>query len=161
MDRAKSSQEPAAPPSTPEDAEDAERWVARINTIYQQRYWAFDVLLPLGTGVVLGAAAGFALLPKKQFRLSTLFAAIFFIAVLMGLPLGPVRLRLQNPRLWYQSQTGDIAFSQSAPNKHDPQSQATSKFLILKHKTIPLILLPGLLIPMTAYFTTRRRAAPK
>jgi hypothetical protein len=113
------------------------------------------MLLPLGAGILLGALASFAFLPKKQFRLSTIFIAILYFALLLGIPLGPVRHRLQNPRFWYQSDTGDIAFSQSAPNKHDPKFQSTAKFLILKRKSIPVILLPLLLIPLATFFTAR------
>jgi hypothetical protein len=155
------SSKPPVPPSTPEDYERAEEWFVLIKSEERQHFWAGEVLLPLGLGMLLGALAGFALLPTKRFRLSTLLIAVLYVALLLGLPCGLVRPRLQNPRLWYQSETGDFAFSQSAPNKHNREFQSRSKFLILKRKSIPVALFPVILIPVAVFLIRRRHPVPQ
>lgn len=68
------------------------------------------------------------------------------------------RPHLQNPRLWYQAETGDIAFSQTAPNRYAPESRAHSKFLILKHKSIFVALVPLIFITVAVILMTRAQS---
>src|SRR5262245_14024661 len=83
------------------DDDNNARWHASVQVDVRLLYWA-NMLMPLGAGALLGAAAGLIWISKGRFRLRSLLIAMTFLCLMIGIPFGLVRPRLQNPRFVYR-----------------------------------------------------------
>jgi len=77
-----------------------------------ERLCAYQVLAPLGVGILAGALLLLAVATRWQFKLRTLVIATLYLAVLIGVPFGTLRPRLHQPRLWVQYDPPGIYYQQ-------------------------------------------------
>ena len=92
--------------------ESGERWQKLIASIEQEHWLALRLLAPIGAGTLGGSLLVLAVATRSRFTLRTLLFAALYLAVIVGIPLGLVRPRLQNPRIWLRLENPDVAFGQ-------------------------------------------------
>src|SRR5688572_6303946 len=105
--------EATAPSSFPGDPR-IEKWFSRLERDGARLGWTMW-MVPLGAGTLAGSLASLAWLSGFRFGLRSLMMGMLYVGVLLGIPLGLVRPRLQNPVVSYRAVEVDLAFSQMGP----------------------------------------------
>jgi len=103
---------PTANP-TDQDVAEAERWFSLIASIQREESIVCILLAPIGAGALLSWLLALALTRKLRFTVRTILVATLYCALLIGVPFGVVRPRLQNPRIWMKD--NNLAFGQIRP----------------------------------------------
>ena len=102
----------SSPVPDEESEEQANHWLARIESIGRERWWALVVLAPVGAGALAGSLSMLAISRRWRFSVRTLSFVTIYWALLIGIPCGLVRPRLQSPRIWLRAENPDLAFGQ-------------------------------------------------
>jgi hypothetical protein len=119
----------------------SERWLLFVQANNELLDWAFDVLVPLGTGAVLSSIGGLAWVSQGRFSVRTLLIGTTYLSLLIGFPLGLVRPRLQNPQIVYRPTIGDIFFEQHLGESRSGVSVMTSRKVFVAATPL-LVLIP-------------------
>ena len=120
--------------------DNSDRWLSLVETNNELLGWALNALVPLGTGVVLSAIGSLACVSRGRFSLRSLLIGTTYLSLLIGIPFGLVRPRLQNPQIVYRPAIGDIFFEQHLDSSRSGVSLLTSRKAFVA--AAPLLVLP-------------------
>jgi hypothetical protein len=71
-------------------------------SFFREGWWGYRVIAPVGAAVLAGSLAMLAATTGWRFGLRTLLAAMLYVALLIGIPLGVIRPPLHDPHVSLQ-----------------------------------------------------------
>jgi hypothetical protein len=86
---------------------------AFLASIDHEAWLSFRLLIPIGAGALVGSLITLTVIRQFRFSIRTLLLVTTYLGLLVGIPLGVVRPRLQNPRVWPRLNNPDIGFGQA------------------------------------------------
>jgi len=133
------------------EPENNDRWWSLVEAANKRETLGFAVLLPLGFGTLLESVISLACVSKGRFSLRSLLIGVLYLNLLIGIPLGLIRPRLQNPQFECFPAFGTITLSQH----RDPASNV-SLSVFDRNKAI-VAALPLLVLPIIFFWPARTR----
>jgi len=144
--------------------ERAEQWFALLASIASEDFLA-RVLVGVGVGTFGGSLLMLAMTTRWRFTVRTLLFVMLYIAVIIGVPLGLVRRRLQNPRISvhpadFSVGLGQLRLHATARDEVDPWTSngpVSRGGSTLIDRTSVLVALAAGIVPLGVVFYGYRR----
>jgi len=146
-----------------------EEWFALLTSI-QREEWFANAITAIGTGVLAGSLLLLAMSVRWQFTLRTVVFATTYLSVLVGIPCGFVRPKLQNPRISVHPTDLTVDLGQIRPYPEpglveDPWSSqgwvSRGGSTLVSSISIALALIALIVTPAIAYATAFQSARTK
>ncbi len=131
-----------------------ERWSSLVQPSIVLLRWALDVLIPFGAGMVLSAIGALVWVSRGRFSLRTLMIGMAYLSLLIGIPFGIVRPRLQNPQIVYRPAIGDVFFEQHLESSRSGAS-------LINGGKVPIAAAPLLVLPFILFWPKRNPGEPE